>query len=177
MSLPYTFSGHDFEAAFDLSGTDGRPSIIEVVSFIDESLVRRLHENPKELQNIDRRVFEELIAELFFDRGYQVELTRKTKDGGVDVVAIKHRDFAERYLIQCKRPEPRNSIGVEVVHQLYGVQSANKSTKAIIATTTRLTRGAKQFIEENKWHLDSMEYDDIHDWIRQYVANRSTSPR
>ena len=179
LRIPYTFSPYDFEVSLDVDQSATVPSIIEVASFVDLAIIERLHSFPEELKRLDRRVFEELVAELFCGFGYQVELTKRTKDGGIDVVAIKNDQFKVKFLIQCKRPDPGNPVGIEVVRDLRGVlrSAGNQASKDIIATTTRLTRGAKQFITENEWDLEGKEYDDIHTWIKEYLSARSSAPR
>ena len=177
--FPYAFAPYDFQAQIDIEDTAASTSIIEVVSYVDRAMIQRLHDRPNDLREIDRRVFEELVAELFNGFGYQVELTRQTKDGGVDVVALKNDHFKVKFLIQCKRQNPGNPVALSVVRDLRGVlgSNGNSASKAIIVTTTRLTRDAKRFVAENEWDLEAKEYDDIHDWIKQYIAARREAPR
>lgn len=102
-----------FTASFDTeSKTDSR-SIIEIVSFVNRSFIERLSRFKDDLRVIDRRQFEELIAELFVGFGYEVELTRRTRDGGKDIVAIKRREVNTKYLIECKRPAPGILLGFQ----------------------------------------------------------------
>ena len=174
MTWPHTWGSENFEAAFTLEPRQGQQSIIEVASFVDAALIKRLRDSPKELLTLDRRVFEQLVAELFSGFGYQVELTSKSKDGGVDIVAIKHDDFDLRYLIQCKRPDPGNPVGIDVVRNLIGVMKNNPASKVVVATTTRLTRGARELVLENRWEVEAKEYDDIHIWIKRYLAGKQS---
>jgi len=142
-------------------GTD----IIKISNNFYKDLIENFKRNPEELKIIDRRKFEELVAYLFEGLGFDVELTKKTRDGGRDIIAIKEYDFRSRYLIECKRPDPGRIIGVGPVRQLYGVLVDEKATKGILATTAFFSKDAKLFIERNKWHLDSKDYDDIIKWI------------
>ena len=66
-----------------------------------------------------------------------------------------------------------------MVRDLRGVlrSAGNHASKAIIATTTRLTKAAEQFITENEWDLEAKEYDDIHTWIQQYLSGRAKASR
>jgi restriction endonuclease Mrr len=156
----------DWHFEFDL--TVSTPSIISVVSFVDERLISELYNDPAQLKTIDRHRFEQLIAQLFHGFGYDVELTKRTRDGGKDIIAISRRDFESKYLIQCKRPEPGNAVAVTTVRELYGIKVDDQATKGIIVTTTHLTKDAREFIEKHRWELEGKEYDDIVDWLRQY---------
>ena len=142
--------------------------IITVSNTINEIIIKKLLKTPNEMKYLDRRVFEEIVAEIFSKFGYDVELTARTKDGGRDVVAIKHKETIVKYLIECKRPEPHNKTGIVPVRALYGVKVDEKATKAILATTTSFTKGAKIFFERNKWELEPRDYDGIIDWLQQY---------
>jgi CRISPR/Cas system Type II protein with McrA/HNH and RuvC-like nuclease domain len=56
---------------------------------ISDELIRYLARHPHLMRNLDPRKFEELVAELLRDKGYEVELTPRTRDGGLDIIAIK----------------------------------------------------------------------------------------
>ena len=83
--------GAPWHFEFDL--TVGTPPIISVVSFVDERLISELYRDPIQLKTIDRHRFEEVVAQLFHGFGYDVELTKRTRDGGKDIIAISRRDF------------------------------------------------------------------------------------
>jgi restriction system protein len=145
-------------------------SIIKVASFVDRALIERLQKYPDDLRLMNRRLFEELIAELFSGFGYQVELTKRTRDGGKDIVAIRRSEIETRFLIECKRPDPGNPVTVSTVRELYGVKVDDGATKAILATTTHLTADAKIFVEKHRWELEAKEFDALQDWIGAYLA-------
>ena len=113
-------------------------------------------------------MFEELIAEIFFRKGFDVELTKRTRDGGYDIIAIQKKDFLTKYLIECKRPDIGKKIGIRPIRELYGVKLVEKATKAILATTATFTRGSRLFFEEHKWEIEGKDFNDIMEWIRLY---------
>lgn len=87
------------------------------------------------------RKFEELVAELFRGKGYDIELTPPTADGGFDIRAV-HRQAVgtAMVLIECKRYSQKKA-GLGVVRGLYGVVESERATRGIIATTSVFTRG------------------------------------
>lgn len=144
-------------------------SIVLATSALTDRLVE-IHRRPDDLRLLDRRAFEELVAELFSGFGYEVELTAKTKDQGRDVIAIKKIDeVAVKYLVECKRPEPGNAVGVGVVRQLFGVVEDERATKGILVATTHFSPDAKSFVLRNKWRLELKEYEQIVEWITSYL--------
>ena len=142
--------------------------IITIASKVNDKLIDHLSRFPNELKTIDRRIFEEIIAELFVGFGYQVELTQKTRDGGRDIIAIKNLEANIKYLIECKRPDVGNPIGIKPVRELFGVKNDEGATKAILATSTYFSKDAILFFERNKWELEPKDFNGIIDWIDDY---------
>jgi hypothetical protein len=157
---------------FDLSKPYKGNTIIEVSNFVDEKLVAYFHKNPAELKTMDRRLFEELVAELFHGFRYQVELTKRTRDGGKDIIAIKQDEINVKYLIECKCPDPGGKVNIGTVRELYGVKTSEGATKGIIVTTAYLSKDAKQFIDKHKWELDGKEYEDLRHWLEMYLCKK-----
>jgi restriction system protein len=51
-------------------------------------MIEGLKKQPKDIFNITPRQYEELVAELMHDMGYEVTLTPATRDGGKDILAF-----------------------------------------------------------------------------------------
>ena len=147
-------------------------SVVPVASFFEQRLIEQLHKNPDALKVINRRRFEELVAELWDGFGYEVELTKQTRDHGIDVIAIKRREVDVRFLIQCKRPDPQHPVGVGAVRELHSVKTSEHATKGILATTTRFTPDAKSFVERFPWELELKDFEDITEWIAHYLREK-----
>jgi HJR/Mrr/RecB family endonuclease len=143
--------------------------ILVATKVLSERLIR-LHRDPGSLRHINRRVFEELVAELFDGFGYSVELTARTRDGGRDVVALGRKDQIQtRYLIECKRPDPGNPVGVGLVRQLLGVVEDERATKGILVATTYFSPDARSFEKRNEWRLELKDYENVLSWMERYV--------
>ncbi len=155
-------------AKFDVEKPVHGQSIILISDLIGKKLIDHFKNSPGELKRIDRRKFEELVAELFDGFGYEVEITKRTRDGGKDIIAIKNDIILEKFLIECKRPDTGNYIGVSPVRELYGVKTSEQATKAIMVTTTYYSRDAKLIFDKHKWELEGKDYDDLILWIDQY---------
>lgn len=160
-----------FAFNFKLGEGNESDSIIKVASLFDRALIARLQHYPDDLRVINRRRFEHLIAELFSGFGYEIELTQRTRDGGKDIIAIKHAEVDLRFLIECKRPDPGNVVGVSTVRELYGVKNDDEASKAILVTTTHFSPDAKLFSEKHRWELELKDFEAIQIWIRKYLSN------
>jgi hypothetical protein len=92
------------------------------------------------------RVFEEIVAEIFRKFGYEIELTKRTRDGGKDIIALRKRgdEVAERLLIECKHWQSK--IDVKPVRNLIGVAVVQDElpTGIILATTSTFTEDARE---------------------------------
>jgi hypothetical protein len=160
---------------FDIDRIHRGQTILEVTSGVGRALIERLAKHPEELTTLDRRVFEELVAELFDGFGFNVELTKRTRDGGRDVIAVKDAEAAVRYLVECKRPDPGRKLGVGVVRTLYGVLKHEQATKGILATTAFFSKDARLFFDQHRWELEPKDFDGLVKWIEMYKKQKGTA--
>ena len=155
-------------AQFPIDETYDRTTIITVSDLVGRRLVEHFTQHPEEMKTMNRRKFEELIAEVFYGFGYEVELTQQTRDGGRDIIAVRRKEVESRYLIECKRPDPGNPVGIRPVRELFGVKNDEGATKAILATTAHFSRDALLFFERNRWELEPRDYKGIIKWLDMY---------
>lgn len=150
------------------------PELRLQIAQVNEELVKHLAANPQALHSLDPRRFEELVGELFRDLGYEVILTPRSRDGGVDIRAIHKSSVGTLlYLVECKRYGPQQPVGVEIVRSLYGVAAAERATCGVLATTSYFTKGAKEFAKTLQYQLSLRDYSDLMVWLKQYpTANR-----
>jgi restriction system protein len=141
----------------------------QLILEVHSELIKLIARNPRLIFEITPHQFEEIIAELFFKKGFDVELTKKTRDGGRDIIAVsKEMDVKTKYLIECKRYAVTNKVSIGVVQRLLGVKVAESANKAILATTSGFTKDARKFANNHLWELDLKDYDDIMSWIKAY---------
>ena len=140
---------------FDLTEKHDGSTILQITSAVNDRLIEHLLKHPTYLRSMESRTFEELIAELFYGFGFDVELTLSTRDGGYDIIAIgNHQIAASKYLIECKRYAEARKVGIQPVRSLYGVVKDEGVTKGILVTTSSFTRPAEDFFERNRWVLE-----------------------
>ena len=145
--------------------TNRRVSLVSL-GFADEALLRTLCKHPELLRSLDSRSFERVIAEVLAQLGFEIELRRGTKDGGVDVIAVrKDSPFgAHRYLVQAKRWS--NRVGVAPVRELLFLHDYHRATKSCLATTSTFTSGAWRLGREYSWKLELRDHERLLAWIR-----------
>ena len=88
--------------------------------------------------------FEHLIQQLLMEMGYEnVEVTKQSGDGGVDVLAdVRFGVTSIREAIQVKRVQ--GSIGAPVVNELRGSLHVAKALKGTVFTLGTFTKQAKE---------------------------------
>ena len=152
----------------DADFSDATQSATRASRFLEYELLQRYRDDPGSLHTIDRREFEKLVAEILHLKGYEVELTQQTRDGGRDIIAVKTVDDIAtiKLLIDCKRPNAGNAVSVGVVRQLMGVKHSERATKALVVTTERFSPDANSFVEKNEWELENRDYADLVRWLR-----------
>ena len=133
-----------------------------------DDILRVISTDPHLLQQVSWREFERIMADLLARLGFEIELQQGTKDGGIDILALRGGPFgAHRYLIQAKRWT--NKVGVEPVRQLLFLQGHYRATKGCLATTSTFTRGALELAAEYRWQLDLKDLRGIQAWVAQAV--------
>lgn len=139
---------------------------------IDPALYAAIIAHPELLKSLDWRTFEKLLADVLENFGYEIELQRGSKDGGIDLFAVKRAGILgpERYILQAKRWT--NPVGVDPVRQLLFLQSHHRATKACLATTARFTAGAWQLAEQYQWQLSLQDFSGLTKWITAAARQR-----
>lgn len=151
---------------------------IAVNEFVAQSIITGLADNPEALPSISKENFEKLIAELFARSGFEVDLFRKSKDDGIDFLAIKNDDAQPIVVaVQTKHPDPADSSGkrstlpVATVREIYGVSKAWDLGGAIAVTSSKYSPAAKKFAELKPQEIKVYGLDDVLDWIKKYRWN------
>jgi HJR/Mrr/RecB family endonuclease len=137
-------------------------------SKISEELTSHLLNNPKAMHEISPRKFEELVAYIMEKHGYEVTLTQQTKDGGIDIFALKNEGFGNILtIVDCKKYSETNPVGIAAVRGMYGTLQIENASHGMIATTSRFTRGASALAKDYSYQLSLKGHADILQWIQQ----------
>lgn len=77
------------------------------------------------------------------------------------------------FYIECKRYGRKNSVGVNIVRSLFGVQTSDQVNKSILVTTGHVTRGAHRFVDDQKTMMSIMDVDEVHRLIQRSARRAS----
>ncbi|MEW8683445.1 MAG: restriction endonuclease [Candidatus Thiodiazotropha endolucinida] len=139
------------------------PQIITILPPV-ERLLENVAINSINLAQLHWKEFEDLIGEILKKTGWITKPMGYTKDGGIDLIAIKNIDpgIPVEMLVQCKKY--KRKIGVNIVREVCAVKWKYGFHQAMIATTSRFTKGARKEADELK--LELKDHDDILSWIK-----------
>ncbi|WP_462151109.1 restriction endonuclease [Pseudoalteromonas xiamenensis] len=104
-----------------------------------EEIATHLKRRYSDIHSITPRQFEMLVASIFKSLGWEVRLTKETRDGGVDIYLLQ-KSNNEQAIVECKRYKNKVSIGV--VDRLLGVQLSKGIKKAYLVTSSEFTQPA-----------------------------------
>lgn len=145
-----------------------KPKIISA----SEALITNLKKRPEDMRNLTPRQFEQMLAELLDDMGWEVELTQATRDGGKDILAYMNTELGRLLcLVDAKRYREDRTIGVGMVRTLYGTLCDYQANSAMMVTTSSFSPDAKEFQQRHQYQLTLRDYSDVVKWITQYKAN------
>lgn len=134
---------------------------------LDQRFIDFLQARPHELDRIHWRQFELLVGEWFRREKYEVEVTSPTRDGGIDVKAIKESgNGPELLIVQAKRLSGSREVQIEAVKALWADVEELAATRGVVATTTALARGAKEYCEARQYRLTPAERSTVESWLR-----------
>ena len=91
-----------------------------------------------DLMKMNPYQFERFIGDYFRDCGYVVHQTKRTNDGGKDLVMYKN---GQTYYVECKKYAKSNPVSRPLIQKLVGACHPNNA-KGIFVTTSRFTQGA-----------------------------------
>lgn len=113
--------------------------------------------------------FERLVGSLLVRMGFQIEMTKTTGDGGIDIIAtLKQALVGGRFLVQCKRFAVGTSVGAPLVREFYGTLTADrKAVKGIFITTSDFTDQARDFARDLP--LELINRETLGSLLQQYA--------
>ena len=136
---------------------------------VDGELIAHFKRNPESMYQLDPRKFEELVALLLKDLGYDIELTKSGPDGGVDIIATQKTGVGEMLLlVDCKRYAPRRPVGVGIVRALFGITELRRASMGLLATTSFFTQPAREFQKTVRHRMSLKDYSDLVGWLSSY---------
>lgn len=173
------FTGIGFGVMYSKRHRESEEGRIPVKSFISQSIIDSIAENPDALEDLSKDNFEALMAELFARKGFDVDLYRGSKDDGIDFLRVD-TDESDPIIVcvQCKHPDKpkagkkRRSLPVATVREIYGVAKAHNLDGCVAITSSTYTPDAKKFADLKPDEISVANAEDVLAWVQRYHWNK-----
>jgi hypothetical protein len=143
------------------------PEIITDLRFVNQRLLDRIGRRPEAVRQLTPRQFEELVAELYQERGYEVKLTQQTRDGGKDLIIMNRSDIGNFMIYaECKHYSPDRPVGVGVVSELHGRIDLDRATAGMIVTSSYFSPDAKAFQSKIEHQMSLIDFVKLSSMIQ-----------
>lgn len=109
----------------------------------------------EELRRLDPYQFEKVVGDYFRDCGYVVHQTRRTGDGGKDLILYKG---GQTYYVEVKRYGKGNPVSRPLIQKLVGACHP-VGAKGIFITTSRFTKEA--IAEAHRSNIELIDGDQF----------------
>lgn len=137
---------------------------------VNSELLLHLNRHPECLHDLSPRRFEEVVAEILSDMGYEVELTPQTRDGGRDILAALPTPLGKLLVIvECKRYALHRKIGIDTVERfLWVIDRKDNASCGLIAATTHFSPEAETVARQFQYRLKLHDFDCVKQWVANY---------
>ncbi len=126
-----------------------------------------LQKHPNTLHELSSYRFEQLVADILKHKGYEVQLTPRTRDQGRDVLAILPTPIGDMLtIVECKRWSPDRKIDIDVVRSLmFTVDRYDNASCGLIATTSFFGAGVRAMARDLQYRLKLADLHRIQEWV------------
>lgn len=154
------FNGEHFERIIEaglreFEINDGELAIGEVISHVSK--------RSEDIFTLTPRKFEEVVASVYSSIGWRVELTKQTRDGGVDIICLRNYS-GETCIVECKRYSRSRKVGIAAVDRLVGAAFRTSTKSAHLVTTSSFSTPAikaKRQAAEQGLELELVDGSDL----------------
>ena len=132
-----------------------------MVEKVESGLLAKIKKDISIVFRITPREFEKVVAEIYYNLGFDVELTPIAKDGGKDVIVVGNDENGQQFMhfVECKRHNKRNPVGVSIVREFESIVRRDRAKMGIIVTTAHFTKDAK--VEKEKYYNEVIEFSEF----------------
>lgn len=133
----------------------------------------------KIIETIDPFKFEELVAELLIDKGFDIFLTPRTGDGGKDIIAaFTFEREPIIMMVECKRRPVDLTLGpIELralVGQFYYEKIENsKINYAMLVTSAGKFGNTSVIMSEKLKDVSVIDFDKLNKWLLNYGSSKN----
>ena len=141
------------------------------IKSLSQELAKIIAQYPNELEKVEWRDLERIVAEVFDGMGFGVELTPPSKDGGKDVIlSCSVHGSKKSYIVEVKHWRSRHGVGQKAVKNFLQVVLNEKRAGGLFLSTYGYTSDAFEVCSEiEKQNLRFGDKDKLVSLCKTYV--------
>jgi len=148
------------------------PDYAEIYS----SIYSYFAQNPERMGALCPRAWEEFLASVFTERGYETILGPGRADGGVDLRLTQNTVYGDQVTVVQAKSKKR-PIELELVAALSGVMIDQNVERGIMVTTSRYLPSAQKFASRQAREIILATSRDVALWCEAITAKKGPSGR
>jgi restriction endonuclease Mrr len=124
--------------------------VVKAIADLSRLLARIIAKNPRELDHIEWRDMERMLASIFDELGFKVRLTPSSKDGGKDIILEFSISGAmeQSYLVEIKHWRSKQKVGQGYINDFINVIAKEKSQGGLYLATYGYSDNAFEALTE-----------------------------
>jgi len=123
----------------------------------------------RQLQAMDDEEFEHFVADLWARRGWETEVSQKSRDKSLDVMAEKTDPYPQRHAIQAKRYQEGNRVGGPKISEYASLREYFDADASVVVATSGYTRDARE--RAKTLNVKLVDGDDLVEQVEQLGAH------
>lgn len=148
-----------------LALSDENQNLSKGIRITNVGLMRWLAKHPEDLLRVHPETFEQVVAELFRNQGFDVEIIGRWNqaDGGIDIIAAQKNALVGEFRIgvQCKRYVKVGKVRSDLIWALEGRLNKFHLHKGVLATTARIERAVLADLSQYLWRIELKDFNSI----------------
>jgi len=124
-----------------------------------------LASNYSDVYTLSPRRFEFVVANIYRELGWNVEVTKQSRDGGIDLICLS-KSSGTTCIVECKRFNQSRKVGIYAVDRLLGVQIRTGVKEAHLITSSTFSRDAKNAHNEALTRKIKLDLLDGHELLQ-----------
>ncbi len=126
-----------------------------------------IYHNPDYVYHLESWEFEEFVAEVFENFGFRSVVTKRTHDGGRDIIAtFEMGGVLYTTYFECKKYAKDRPVGVNIVWELYAVMERERANKGVIVTSY-FTAGAIEEAAMFNGRIDLIDFRKLQNMMNR----------
>lgn len=122
----------------------------------------------RQLQTMDDEDFEYFVADLWERDGWTTEVSQKSRDKSLDVLAERDSPYHQRHAIQAKRYQEDSRVSGPKISEYASLRDQFDADAAVVVTTSGFTKDARE--RGDTLNVKLVDGDDLVGMVEQYDA-------